>query len=123
MPAHTLNCIGSYLALFKKIAFFGVLCVSVISAQSSKAPNASMIHFDVKAMDKTANPCADFYQYACGGWLKANPIPADQARWGRFSELEERNKSVLRQILDEAANPAPNRDSTTQKPRARVATP
>ena len=49
----------------------------------------------------------DFYQYACGGWIKANPIPPDQSRWGRFSELEERNREVLRQILEEAAKPDP----------------
>src|SRR5512146_2077125 len=36
---------------------------------------------DVNAMDKSADPCADFYQYSCGGWMKSNPIPPDQPRW------------------------------------------
>jgi endothelin-converting enzyme/putative endopeptidase len=78
-------------------------------------PNASMVRFDVKAMDKTADPCTDFYQFACGNWMKSNPIPADQARWGRFNELDERNKYVLRAILEEAAKPDPNRDSVTRQ--------
>ena len=57
----------------------------------------------------------DFYQYACGAWIKNNPIPADQARWGRFTELEERNREILHQILEAAAKPAAQRDATTQK--------
>ena len=43
------------------------------------------LRFDVSAMDKTADPCADFFQYACGNWMKKNPIPADQSRWSRSS--------------------------------------
>ncbi|HEU4413462.1 MAG TPA: M13 family metallopeptidase [Candidatus Angelobacter sp.] len=65
-------------------------------------------------LDKTADPCVNFYQFACGGWLKKNPIPADQAIWSRFGELAEKNREKLRTILETAAK-AGNRSPEEQK--------
>jgi predicted metalloendopeptidase len=92
------------------VGFF-LACAAAVPAQ----PAASHSQFDASALDRSADPCVDFYQYACGSWMKNNPIPADQSRWGRFSQLEERNREVLHQILEEAAKGGASRDSITQK--------
>jgi endothelin-converting enzyme/putative endopeptidase len=99
--------LASAFALFLPLP---ALSADPASAQASPTPG-----FDVSAMDRSVDPCSDFYQFACGGWLRANPIPADQSSWGRFNELAERNRRTLKEILEKAASGGPSRAPFEQK--------
>jgi endothelin-converting enzyme/putative endopeptidase len=83
----------------------------ILGAQEpTPQPMASRSGIELNSLDRTADPCNDFYQFACGGWLAAHPPPADQPRYGRFEELQERNNAILRDILEEAAKPSSGAD-------------
>ena len=66
-------------------------------------------------MDTTVDPCVNFYQYACGKYLKQNPIPADESSYGQFNEIYDQNQLVLKAILEKASAGGPGRSPNEQK--------
>jgi putative endopeptidase len=92
------------------------LFISVLAAgQTKPAQAANTPVLDVSSMDKTVDPCVDFFTYSCGGWLKNNPIPPDQASWDAYGKLQDENREVLHRILEAAAVPSPKRSAEEQK--------
>ena len=96
------------------------ICLLILAALSSAVPvfaqhSSSEPVLDVSAMDRTVDPCMDFYAYSCGGWVKKNPIPPDQASWSTYGKLEDENRAQLRTILEDAAQANRPRDAVTLK--------
>jgi putative endopeptidase len=86
------------------------------SSTTAQEPAKSELRvFDASLIDASVDPCENFYRYSCNGWLKRNPLPADQSRYGRFTELYELNRQHLKEILEEAAKPSPARTANEQK--------
>jgi len=70
---------------------------------------------DVTSLDKTVDPCVDFYKFSCGGWQKNNPIPGDQASWSVYAKLANDNQQFLWGVLEEDAKPSAKRTAVQQK--------
>ena len=109
------------------LLFLAAECVgqsSPTTMPQSSVPGGGSVHaepelpytpsLDPAAMDRSVDPCVDFYSYSCGGWQKKNPIPPDQTSWSVYGKLYEDNLQYLRGLLEQAAV-AKDRDPATQK--------
>ena len=100
---------------FRSLCFVFACAVFSSSVVGQTAiPASSKSGVDLQAIDKSADPCNNFFQYACGDWMKNHPIPADESRYGRFNELQDRNLAILRGILEDSAQQQ-NRSVIDQK--------
>jgi putative endopeptidase len=96
----------------------GAQAAEPIPDQAAEQPLTSFPYtpsLDVSAMDRSADPCVDFYQYSCGGWQARNPIPADQASWSVYGKLYQDNQRYLWGILDGLARHSDGRNANQQK--------
>ena len=100
------------------IAVVTILAVSFLSSANAQQAATAATHepaLDVTSMDRTADPCVDFFRYSCGGWIKNNPIPPDESSWDTYAKMQDENVARLRAILEAASAPDPNRNAAAQK--------
>ena len=106
---------------FAKAAAFvcaGVFGICNASAQAVPQPLTAMPYspsLDLTNLDRAVDPCVDFYKFSCGGWIKNNPIPPDQAAWSVYGKLTNDNQQFLWGILTEDAKQGPSRTMVQQK--------
>jgi putative endopeptidase len=100
---------------FQKFLVVCVVLVPSLWAQTSTSAPKKDVRFSPDLLDKSIDPCNDFYAYACSKWQAQNPVPADRPAWGRFNELQERGEYIVRDILEKTAAKAAGRSPNEQK--------
>lgn len=100
------------------LSFSVVACWLLLTSFTQVAKKTKTKHksgIEMKNLDLSANPATDFYQYACGGWMKLHPLGAEYARYGSFDELAENNQKQLQDLVTKIAAQKNEKGSIAQK--------
>ena len=90
-------------------------CLMAASCNTGKQQAELTAGIQLANLDTTAMPGSDFYQYACGGWVKNNPIPAEYSQYGSFTILAENNRKQIQGLIEELAATPHEAGSVAQK--------
>jgi endothelin-converting enzyme/putative endopeptidase len=102
-------------ACIRAVLLTSFLFSFLVPAQAQQPAADYTPALDVNSMDRSIDPCVDFFAYSCGGWIKRNPIPPDQSSWDTYSKMQDENLGRLRGILEAAATPGSSRSVVDQK--------
>jgi endothelin-converting enzyme/putative endopeptidase len=100
------------------VKLFLALALLAAALRAQDRPLASLPYtpsLEPAFIDKSVDPCVDFWRYSCGNWNRLNPIPPDQARWSVYAKMAQENLQFLWGVLEQAAKPAPARPANEQK--------
>lgn len=92
----------------KQFSFFLCLVLFLLFSCQTETTKTELVKdpdygFSLSNLDTSVLPCTNFYQYAVGGWLKQNPVPASESKWGSFSILNNENLAKLKVILEQTS--------------------
>ncbi|HKI05812.1 MAG TPA: M13 family metallopeptidase [Thermoanaerobaculia bacterium] len=108
----------------QRVAVLSILALAMLAGPAAPAEERPLKELpytpslDASVMDRSVDPCVDFYRFSCGKWLEKNPIPADRPSWSVYSKTAQDNQRFLWGMLEEAARPEAvrdGRDANTQK--------
>ncbi|MGC1372898.1 MAG: M13 family metallopeptidase N-terminal domain-containing protein, partial [Candidatus Sulfotelmatobacter sp.] len=105
-------------SIFARLGAASFLFLITAFCAAQQAETSTPAHepaLDITSMDRSVDPCTDFFRYSCGGWIRNNPIPPDQSSWDTYSKMQDENIARLRGILETASAPDPKRNAAEQK--------
>jgi putative endopeptidase len=98
-----------------RLAAGAALLLAIAATAGAQNTYRQTVPLDPANLDRTANACVDFYQFANGGWIRNNPTPAAYSRWGSFDELSEKNQEALTKILNRVSADADAKKASSYK--------